>query len=118
MLYPMPGFGRTTKEKQMKPFDLESAKAGKLMLSLGGHTCRFVGMHSSGAVVAEEVKVGSVIRVRPENLYMIDEPKKYYVNVYRDELSGSVSVGDANMDKPTMCRKPHHEYIKTIEFEA
>jgi hypothetical protein len=119
MLYPMPGFGRITKEKRtMKPFDLDAAKSGHKMLSLGGHTCTFVGFSRDGDVVAEEVCGGWLISVRPENLQMIDEKKTYYVNVYRNIRLDKVSVGNAYTQKGKTDIGPEYEYIKTIEFEA
>jgi hypothetical protein len=119
MLYPMPEFGRTTEENQtMKPFDLESAKAGQKMLSLGGHTCTFVGFSRDGQVVAESLHGGLIISVRPENLKMIEEKKTYYVNVYRNIRLDKVSIGNAYTQKGKTDIGPEYEYIKTIEFEA
>jgi hypothetical protein len=102
----------------MKPFDLEAAKAGKPIMSLGGVPYTFVGMSVSGDVVVESVSHGKVFKLAPDYLYMIEEKKTYYVNVYRHYGLRYVTVGNATAEKTAPEAGASYEYIKTIEFEA
>jgi hypothetical protein len=117
MLYPMPEFGRITKEKQMKPFDLEAAKAGQPIATVGGFPYTFVGISRSGDVVAED-RLGLLCRLAPSCVQMVEERKTYYVNAYRHTQTGTVSVGNAYTTKSPDDISVCFEFIKTIEFEA
>lgn len=66
----------------MKPFDLEAAKRGDPIVADVDQKILFIGLDSSGNVVAEDSD-GWLVKYRPQNLFMAPKKRTVWVNLYQ-----------------------------------
>ena len=103
---------------QLKPFDLEKAKAGKPIVTHAGSPVKFVGVMSNGGIAVEvgEGKAAYAIDLLPQMLRMLPEVKKVKALLYRNNY-GEVKIMADVVENRTWAKTYHATIIKEFEIE-
>ena len=106
---------------QLKPFDLEKAKAGK---PFAHHLdpdwkIKFIGANSKGDIVYEYGLHGSVATAPPNDLRMLPEVKKFrgiLYTIYGDRLKETYTMVDTEHNRD-WAKRYNHEILTEFEVE-
>jgi len=106
---------------QLKPFDLEKAKAGKPIVTHAGSPVKFVGVMSNGGIAVEigEGKAAYAIDLLPQMLRMLPEVKKFrgiLYTIYGDRLKETHTMADTEHNRDWV-KRCNHRILQEFEIE-
>jgi hypothetical protein len=104
---------------EMKPFDLERARAGDPITLCNGTPAHFIGSTTDGFPVVEVH--GLVRTLFATDLLMATKVTTYYVNIYKSVIDNKPAIGNilhASEKDARQTRNHDDTYIKTISFEV
>jgi len=103
---------------QLKPFDLEKAKAGKPIQTLLGIPVKFLGVLSNGRIAVEigEDEKAHATDFFPESLRMRPEVKKFKGVLYAQGVSDVLVMSDTEQNR-NWAKHYRATLIKEFEVE-
>jgi len=106
---------------QLKPFDLEKAKAGEPIMVRGGNSVKFLGVLSNGRIAVEigEIENAHATDFLPESLRMLPKVKKFrgiLYTIYGDRLKETHIMADTEHNRD-WARRYNHEILTEFEVE-
>jgi hypothetical protein len=107
---------------EMKPFDLERARAGDPIAASNGTQFHFVGLDRTGDIVIQD-DLGNLNINRADRLYMAPKKTTFYVNVYKAHYGLWCGTPETTVEQVERARKDDHgtespSFYKVVSFEV
>jgi hypothetical protein len=106
---------------EMKPFDLERARAGDPITLCNGIPAHFIGTSTDGHAVVEVH--GLVRTLFAEDLLMASKITTFYVNIYKAHYGLWCGTPETTIEEAERARKDAHgtespNFYKVVSFEV